>query len=36
MAEGFTEVYVTGGEPFLEPDIVEMLLYATERLDVVC
>ena len=35
VAEGFTEVYVTGGEPFLEPDIVEMVLYATERLDVV-
>ena len=26
---------MTGGEPFLEPDIVEMVLYATERLDVV-
>ena len=36
VAEGFTELYVTGGEPFLEPDIVEMLLYATERIDVVC
>jgi diadenosine tetraphosphatase ApaH/serine/threonine PP2A family protein phosphatase len=36
VSEGFTEVYVTGGEPFLEPDVVEMLLYATERLDVVC
>ncbi len=36
VAEGFTEVYVTGGEPFLEPDLVDMLLYATERLDVVC
>ena len=35
VAEGFTEVYVTGGEPFLEPDIVEMVLYATDRLDVV-
>lgn len=33
---GFTEVYVTGGEPFLERDVVEMLLHATERLDVVC
>jgi pyruvate-formate lyase-activating enzyme/predicted phosphodiesterase len=33
--EGFTEVYVTGGEPFLEPDVVEMVLHATERLDVV-
>ena len=36
VAEGFTEVYVTGGEPFLERDLVEMLLYATEQLDVVC
>ena len=35
VAEGFTEVYITGGEPFLEPDIVEMVLYATDRLDVV-
>jgi predicted phosphodiesterase len=33
--EGFTEIYLTGGEPFLEPDIVEMVLYATESLDVV-
>ncbi len=36
VAEGFTELYVTGGEPFLEPDLVDMLLYATESLDVVC
>ncbi|MEO7194737.1 MAG: radical SAM protein [Pseudonocardiaceae bacterium] len=36
VAEGFTELYVTGGEPFLEEGLVEMLLYATERLDVVC
>ncbi len=36
VTEGFTELYVTGGEPFLEPDIVDMLLYATERIDVVC
>ena len=35
VTEGFTGVYLTGGEPFLEPDIVEMVLYATERLDVV-
>ena len=35
VIEGFTEIYMTGGEPFLEPDIVEMVLYATERLDVV-
>ncbi|MGH3888681.1 MAG: radical SAM protein, partial [Pseudonocardiaceae bacterium] len=31
VAEGFTELYVTGGEPFLERDLVEMLLYATEQ-----
>jgi hypothetical protein len=36
VGEGFTELYVTGGEPFLERDLVEMLLYATEQLDVVC
>ncbi len=35
VMEGFTEIYMTGGEPFLEPDIVDMVLYATERLDVV-
>ncbi|MBW3638303.1 MAG: radical SAM protein [Actinobacteria bacterium] len=35
VMEGFTEIYLTGGEPFLEPDIVEMVMYATERLDVV-
>lgn len=33
---GMTELYVTGGEPFLEHDLVEMLLYGTERLPVVC
>jgi len=31
VAEGFTEVYVTGGDPFLREDIVELLEYATER-----
>jgi MoaA/NifB/PqqE/SkfB family radical SAM enzyme len=36
VAEGFTELYVTGGEPFLEADLVEMLLYATEHLTTVC
>jgi MoaA/NifB/PqqE/SkfB family radical SAM enzyme len=35
VAEGFREIYVTGGEPFLEPDIVAMLEYASERLDTV-
>ncbi len=36
VAEGFTQLYVTGGEPFLRPGIVDDLLYATERIDVVC
>lgn len=36
VREGFTELYVTGGEPFLEPDLADMLLTATEHLDVVC
>lgn len=33
--EGFEELYVTGGEPFLEPEIVAMLEYASERLPTV-
>jgi pyruvate-formate lyase-activating enzyme/diadenosine tetraphosphatase ApaH/serine/threonine PP2A family protein phosphatase len=33
--EGFAEVYVTGGEPFIEPRIVEMLEYASDRLPTV-
>ncbi len=33
--EGFTEVYLTGGEPFVHPDIVAMLEYASDRLDTV-
>lgn len=36
LAAGFTELYVTGGEPFLQRDIVDKLLYATERIDTVC
>ncbi|MGI8757945.1 MAG: radical SAM protein [Acidimicrobiales bacterium] len=32
VAEGFTEIYMTGGEPFLEPDIVDMIIYASDRL----
>ena len=32
VAEGFTEIYVTGGEPFVEPAIVDMLEYASDRL----
>lgn len=35
LTEGFDEVYLTGGEPFLEPDIVAMLEYASERLPTV-
>jgi glycosyltransferase A (GT-A) superfamily protein (DUF2064 family)/pyruvate-formate lyase-activating enzyme len=35
VREGFRELYLTGGEPFLEPDIVAMLDYARERLDTV-
>ncbi len=36
VAEGFEEIYVTGGEPFIEPAIVEMLEYASDRLETVC
>ena len=36
VAEGFTELYVTGGEPFVEPAIVEMLEYAGSRIATVC
>jgi sulfatase maturation enzyme AslB (radical SAM superfamily) len=33
--EGFEELYVTGGEPFVEPQIVDMLEYASDRLPTV-
>ncbi len=33
--EGFTEVYLTGGEPFLHPDIVAMLRYCADRVETV-
>ena len=36
VAEGFEELYVTGGEPFIEPAIVDMLEYASARLPTVC
>jgi pyruvate-formate lyase-activating enzyme/predicted phosphodiesterase len=36
VEEGFQEIYFTGGEPFIEPDIVAMLEYAAERLPTVC
>ena len=32
VREGFRELYVTGGEPFLLEDIAEMVTYAAERL----
>jgi pyruvate-formate lyase-activating enzyme/diadenosine tetraphosphatase ApaH/serine/threonine PP2A family protein phosphatase len=35
ITERFTEIYLTGGEPFLEPEIVGMLDYASERLPTV-
>ncbi|MGI8902645.1 MAG: radical SAM protein [Solirubrobacteraceae bacterium] len=35
VEEGFLELYLTGGEPFLEPEIVAMLEYASERIDTV-
>jgi MoaA/NifB/PqqE/SkfB family radical SAM enzyme len=35
VTEGFDELYVTGGEPFVEPDIVAMLEYASDRLPTV-
>jgi len=35
LAEGFAEIYLTGGEPFLERDIVAMLDYASRRLPTV-
>jgi predicted phosphodiesterase/uncharacterized Fe-S cluster-containing radical SAM superfamily protein len=36
VAEGFEELYLTGGEPFVLPDIAAMLEYASERLPTVC
>ena len=35
VAEGFTELYLTGGEPFVHPDIVALLEYASDRLPTV-
>jgi pyruvate-formate lyase-activating enzyme/diadenosine tetraphosphatase ApaH/serine/threonine PP2A family protein phosphatase len=35
VAEGFTELYLTGGEPFLHPDIADLLGYAAARLPTV-
>ncbi|UGY91231.1 radical SAM protein [Streptomyces gobiensis] len=35
VAAGFTELYITGGEPFLHPDIVQLLDYASSQLPTV-
>ena len=35
LAEGFREVYLTGGEPFLHSDLAAMLTYAADRLPTV-
>jgi pyruvate-formate lyase-activating enzyme/predicted phosphodiesterase len=35
VTEGFEELYVTGGEPFVEPQIVDMLEYASDRMPTV-
>lgn len=35
VAEGFEELYITGGEPFVHPDVVAMIEYASERLPTV-
>ena len=35
LREGFTELYLTGGEPFVHPDIVELLEYASDRMTTV-
>jgi hypothetical protein len=35
VREGFTELYVTGGEPFLLDYIVDLLVYASERIPTV-
>ena len=35
LGEGFTEIYVTGGEPFVHPDIFALIEYAADRLPTV-
>jgi pyruvate-formate lyase-activating enzyme/diadenosine tetraphosphatase ApaH/serine/threonine PP2A family protein phosphatase len=35
VAEGFTELYLTGGEPFLHPEIEALVRYAAARLPTV-
>lgn len=35
VTEGFTELYLTGGEPLMHPDLPAMLAYAADRLPTV-
>jgi diadenosine tetraphosphatase ApaH/serine/threonine PP2A family protein phosphatase/pyruvate-formate lyase-activating enzyme len=35
LREGFEELYLTGGEPFVHPRIVEMIEYASDRMTTV-
>jgi uncharacterized Fe-S cluster-containing radical SAM superfamily protein/diadenosine tetraphosphatase ApaH/serine/threonine PP2A family protein phosphatase len=35
LHEGFEELYLTGGEPFIHPDIVELVEYASDRMTTV-
>ncbi len=35
LREGFTELYLTGGEPFVHPEIVELAEYASDRMTTV-
>jgi len=35
LREGFTELYLTGGEPFVHPEIVDMIEYASDRMTTV-
>jgi pyruvate-formate lyase-activating enzyme/diadenosine tetraphosphatase ApaH/serine/threonine PP2A family protein phosphatase len=35
VAEGFTELYITGGEPFVRADMTQLVEYACERLPTV-
>ncbi len=35
VREGFAEIYITGGEPFVHPEIVALIAYAADRLTTV-
>jgi pyruvate-formate lyase-activating enzyme/diadenosine tetraphosphatase ApaH/serine/threonine PP2A family protein phosphatase len=35
LSESFGELYITGGEPFVHPEIVEMIEYASDRMTTV-